>query len=229
MADKLVRDYYKILVISQSGKGKTYSLRNMDRSKTGYVNGENKPLPFDKPFKYHARPKKFAGIMKALEDFAKNPEIEVIIFDGFNMSLDNLLEEMRFNFKGYEIWSNFNIKVAELNNLIKKIDKEVVVMGHYEILNSEGDKEKRLKVHGKEHEGRIESHYTIVFYADGKIKDNKPDFYFVTTGEGLSAKCPPGIFGEDVFKIPNDMKEIVDKVVEFANKSAVAAEPDLFG
>jgi hypothetical protein len=227
---KKVRDYYKILIISQSGKGKTYSFRNMDKARTGYINPEDKPIPFEGNFKYHARPRKFAGVLKAFQDYVTNPEIEVVILDGLNMAFDMLVEEMRTNFRGYEIWSNYNIRVTELIKAIKAADKEVIVTGHYEVLNVEGEPEKRLKVLGKEHEGRIESHFTIVLYADGRIKDNKPDFFFKTTGEGLSAKCPPAIFGEEIFRVPNDSKVVVDKVVEFAKKSEreVETQKDIF-
>lgn len=223
MALKTTRDYYKILIISQSGKGKTYSFIKMNRDTTGYINGEDKPLPFDGAFKYHAKPKKFAGAMKAFEDYAKNPEIEVIIVDGLNMLFDRLLDEMRSNFKGFDVWSNYNIQVAKFINLIKAAEKEVIVTGHYEILNVEGEPEKRLKVNGKEHEGRIESHFTIVFYADSKFKDDKPEYFFKTAGEGLSAKCPPAIF-DGAIRIANDSKMVIDKVVEFARKSETTIE-----
>lgn len=223
MATKVIRDYYKVLVLSQSGKGKTYSFINMDRNTTGYINGENKPLPFDAPFKYHARPKKFAAALKAFEDYVANPEIKVVILEGFNMILDMLLEEMKGMFKGFDVWSNYNSQVTRLINAIKNAQKEVVVTGHYEILNVEGDPEKRLKVHGKEHEGRVESHFTIVFYAEMKFKDDKPEYYFRTAGEGISAKCPPAIFGGAI-KLPNDSKVIIDKIIEFAKKSEVTIE-----
>lgn len=222
MAEKR-RDYYKVLLISQSGKGKTYSFLNMDRATTGYINGEDKPLPFDRAFKYHARPKKFGGVIKALDDYAANPEIKVIIIDGLTMIFDKLLEEMKTNFKGFDVWSNYNTQVAKLFNIIKAVEKEVIVTGHYEVLNIEGDPEKRLKVHGKEHEGRAESHFTIVFYAEMKFKDDKPEYYFRTAGEGMSAKCPPAIFGGAV-KLPNDSRAAIDKIIEFAEKSSVTIE-----
>lgn len=227
-ATRMVRDFYKVLIISQPGKGKTYSFINMDREKTGYINPEHKPLPFEGNFKYHARPKRFGGVMQALQDYIKNPEIEVVVLDGFNMALDMLVEEMRTNFRGFDIWSNYNIRVAEFIKLIKQAEKEIFVTGHYEILNIEGEPEKRLKVLGKEHEGRIEAHFTVVLYADGRIKDNKPDFFFKTTGEGLSAKCPPAIFGEGVFRVPNDSKLVLDKIVEFAKKSQREEREDIF-
>ena len=48
-----MRDYYKVLLVSQSGKGKTYSFRNMNPDTTGFVNVENKPLPFKNNFKFN--------------------------------------------------------------------------------------------------------------------------------------------------------------------------------
>jgi len=90
-------------------------------------------------------------------------------------------------------------------------------MGHYEILNLEGAAEKRLKVSGKENEGQVEKHYTIVVYAESKhsADGKRPEHFFRLTGEGLSAKCPPDIFGADVLTIPNDAKFMQDKIEEF--------------
>jgi len=223
MAEVKTRDFYKIMILSAPGKGKTYSLRNLNRQKTGYINSDDKPLSIDGGFKYHAKPRKFAGVIKAFEDYTANPEIDLIVLDTISNTFDLLLEEMRANFKGFEIWSNYNIQVTRLLKLIKSVQKEVIVIGHYEILNLEGESEKRLKVHGKEHEGRIEGHFTLVLYADVKFVDNKPQFYFKTVGEGLSAKCPPNILGGATI-IPNDAKEVLDKVIEFAKKSEVITE-----
>ena len=49
------RDYYKVALVAQSGKGKTFAARNLNRDKTGFINVENKPLPFKGGFKYHTR------------------------------------------------------------------------------------------------------------------------------------------------------------------------------
>ena len=68
----------------------------------------------------------------------------------------------------------------------------------------------------KENEGRVERHYTVVMYADNKYNDEgKPEYYLTLNGEGLSAKCPPDIFGEDVVTIPNDGEFIYKKILEF--------------
>ena len=139
-------DFYKVLMLGQSGKGKTYSARNLNPETTGFINVENKPLPFPNKFKYHAKPKMFKGVLQALEDFSNNAEIDCIFIDSFSAYSDLLLEDFRKNFKGFEIWSNYNAKIGEFFKAVKNAEKEVFVTGHYEILMSEGDKEKRAKV-----------------------------------------------------------------------------------
>jgi len=75
---------------------------------------------------------------------------------------------------------------------------------------------------------KIEKDFTMVLYAQDKWKDDKPEYFFRLAGQGTSAKCPHKIrvscFGEDVYSIPNDSKVILDKVIEFAEKSAKIAE-----
>lgn len=220
----LIRDYYKILLVGQTGKGKTYSFRDMDSARTGFINPEDKPLMFENPFKYHAKPRKFAGVMKALQDYGDNQEIDVIILDSLSAVFEMLVTEMRTNFSGFDIWNNYNKQITELFALIKRIKKEIFITAHYETLNIEGAPEKRVKVKGKEWEGVIEKEFTIVLYVQDKWKDDKPEYYFKLAGEGMSAKCPPKIFGEGVYKIPNDAKMVLDKVVEFANKAATVKE-----
>jgi hypothetical protein len=213
------RDFYKVLILSQSGKGKTFSARNLDPQKTGFINIENKPLPFRAPFKYHGKPKAYTGALNALRDYSANPEIETIFVDSLSAFSDLLLEEMREKYKGFDIWSNYNTKIAEFLKLVKLAEKEVFVTGHYEILNIEGAPEKRAKVKAKEWEGLIEKEFTVVLYADSKFKDNKNEHFFVTQGDGLSAKCPPDLL-DNLTKIPNDCKVILEKILKFAGQPA---------
>lgn len=219
MASKTIRDYYKICLVSSPGKGKTYSFRNMDEATTGFINTENKPLPFEKNFKYHARPRKSAGVTKAIEDYAKNPEIHCIIVDSLSETLSMIVDEMRANFRGFDVWDNYNRAVAKLMSLIKSVEKEMFLTCHYEVINMEGEAEKRIKTKGKEWEGMIEKEFTLVLYADNKFEDEKPKYFFRLAAEATSAKCPPKIFGEDIYKIDNDASEVLKKVIAFSKKS----------
>jgi hypothetical protein len=213
----ITRDFYKVLIVGSSGQGKTYSFRNLDDSTTGFINVEDKPLPFKKNFKVHLRPRTASDVISALVQVAKDGDIKTIVIDSFSAYMDMVLAEARATKKGFDVWSTYNEEIAKFHSLIKRIQKEIFVTGHYEILNLEGASEKRLRVQGKENEGQVEKHYTIVMYADSKqtTEGKRPEHYFKLTGEGISAKCPPDIFGEDVLVIPNDAKFIVNKIEEF--------------
>ena len=212
-----MRDYYKVLLVGASGKGKTYSFRNMDPNTTGFVNIENKPLPFKNTFKYHKRINTFTEALDAIKEYAKNPEITAIVVDSFSAYMDMVITEARKIKKGFDVWNMYAEEITKFNKYIKGCEKEVYVTAHYEILGIEGNMEKRVKVKGKEWEGTVEKDYTVVMYADNKFNDQgKPEHYFLLTGEGLSAKCPPAIFGEDTFKIPNDVKTIDETIKKFA-------------
>lgn len=209
------RDFYKVLIISPTGRGKTFAARNLNETTTGFINAELKPFPFKRNFKYHAKPKKYAGVIAAFQDFVNNPEITLVLLDSISAVFDMILDEVRNKYSGYEIWSNYNKEIAKLMKLVKEAEKEVFITGHTETLNIEGDSEKRAKVKGKEWEGVLEKEFTIVLYADNKFKNDKPEYFFRLCGEGLSAKVPPAIFGEDVVQIPNDYEFVHNKILEF--------------
>lgn len=211
---EIERDYYKYLVLAASGKGKTFAARNMDENKTGFINVENKPLPFKHNFKYHAKPKKFAGVIKAFEDFEANPEISVIFFDSFTTASEKLMEDAKASFTGYGIFNYYNEQIRNLFDKIKDAKKEVIVTGIYEVLQIEGEWEKRLKVKGKEFEGLAEKEFTVVLYADSKMKEGQPDFFFKTIEDGTPAKCPPGLIGEG-YKFPNDYALMLENTYKF--------------
>lgn len=213
------RDYYKVLLVGQSGKGKTYSFRNMNPETTGFINIENKPLPFKNNFKHHIRPVSTAEVLESIKEYAKNDEIKCICIDSLSAYMDLALAEAKKSKKGFDIYNYYNDMIDLFNLYVKKTEKEVYATAHYEILGIEGSMEKRVKAKGKTHEGMVEKDYTIVLYSDSKFDDKgRSSYYYVLAGEGLSAKCPPDIFGDDVFKIDNDVKVIDEKIKEFATK-----------
>ena len=214
------RDYYKVLLVGSSGKGKTYSSRNMDPTTTGFINIEDKPLPFKNKFKYHARPKNVSEVKIALQEYANNPDINCIYIDSFSAYVDLLLAECRATKKGFEIWQTYAEGIGKFLNFVKSIQKEVFLTAHYETLGLEGNQEKRVKVKGKEWEGTIEKEFTVVLYADSKFNQKGlPEYYFNTVQEFTSAKCPPDLFGSDTIKVDNDTNMILNKILEFVGES----------
>lgn len=208
------RDYYKVALVAQSGKGKTFAARNLNRDKTGFINVENKPLPFKGGFKYHTRCTAYNEAYNALIEYAKNPEIDLIFFDSFSAYVDLLLLECRKTKKGFDVWNLYAEEIGKLLHLIKRIPKEVYVTAHYELLSPEGAQERRIKVKGKEYEGLVEKEFTMVLYADRKLNDKKEvEAWFDLNLEGSSAKCPPDMFTGN--RIDNDCDLIQKAIVEF--------------
>lgn len=202
--------------MSQSGTGKTYSNRNMNPDTTGFINVENKPLPFKNKFKYHKRPSTYVEVLDAIREFATNDEIDCIVIDSFSAYVDLLLAFARSSKKGFDVWNLYNEEIGKFFQYVKKCEKEVFVLGHYETLGIEGNNEKRAKVKGKEWEGVCEKEFTIVMYGERKFNEKgKPEYHYNLVEEGTSSKCPPDIFGEGVLKIENDNKMILDKIKEF--------------
>lgn len=212
-------EFYKTLIVGQSGSGKTYGARTLNPETTSFINIENKPLPFKTKFTNHHRLSKYQDVYKQLITSGQDKSIDVIVFDSLSAYFDSLVLECRATKKGFDVWNMYNDEIDKLLDMIKRIPKEMIITSHYEMLNIEGNTEKRVKVKGKEREGMIEKDFTIVMYADKKFDSdkNKFEYYLELAGEGLSAKCPPDIFGEDTYKIQNDYKFVIDTINKFKN------------
>ena len=195
-------DFGKVLVVGPSGNGKSYMAKTADTEKTGYINPERKPLPFKAVFKHMGKPRTWAGVLKNIQDYADNPEIDNLIIDSQSMAFEMLHLEMKDLHDGYKIYSNYNTEVARYFNLIRNIQKDIIVISHDETLVDQGYKQRKAKVHGKEFEGRVEAYYTTVLFADKRLKEGKPEYFLRTFEEDTSTKVPEGLFGEEL-EIPN--------------------------
>lgn len=209
--------FSKTLIVGATGSGKSYGIKNLNPETTGIINIEYQELPFDsRKFKNEAWCKTYLEANKALADFGKDPKINCIVFDSLSAYFESLADEANKTKKGFDVWKMYNEEIRKLLNAVKFTEKDMFLTAHYEILNVEGNSEKRVKVKGKELEGVIEREFVNVFYANKKYNDdtNKFDYYLLLAGENLSAKCPPHIFGEDVYTIKNDYQYILDAIIK---------------
>jgi hypothetical protein len=214
--------YGKVGIVGPSGSGKSYLSKTANKDTTGYINVERKPLPFkqDTAFKFMGQPKTWAAFKKNIEDFGNNPEIEKLILDSQTMAFNILNKEMSQNFTGYDIYKNYNRQVYEYLELIKNIQKDIIILSHDEIVKlDEGSKVKRMVVHGREFEGRIEQHFTIILYTGTRLTNGKPEYFLKTFEMDTSTKVPEGLFpdskGENRLEIPNDADYIFKSLEEY--------------
>ena len=226
--------YAKIAVVGPTGTGKSYLSKTCDVETTGYINMERKPLPYrqTQPFKYMSQPKSWTDFKKAIEDFGKLEglsasgktdfsKIKRIIIDSQTMAFNTLNKEMNANFTDtWVAYRNYNKQVYEYLEMLKGIEKDVIVLAHDEWLKLEGEGKKRMMaVHGKEFEGKIEQHFTTVMYTGSRMKDGKPNYFIRTFEPETSTKVPEGMFpdkdGNNLLEIPNNGKYIFDAAEEY--------------
>jgi hypothetical protein len=210
---------YQFMIVGASGKGKTYSFRNMNSKTCGFINMEGKPLPFINKFEHYFSPNNWQDAFNKLIEFAKDPNITEVVFDSFSAYMDSILKTARETKKGFDIWNMYNEEIGKFLFIIKKYPKDIFLTAHYEWLQSEeGAIEKRIKVKGKEWEGMIEKEFTIVTYADIQIKDGKKSYNLKLNTDGKdSAKCPPVFLVNEQEIIPNDCNELLNHVREILN------------
>jgi len=208
-----------VLLVGGSGRGKTYSFRNMNKETTCFINVENKPLPFKGGFKHTVVPDNHVKVLDAIKKASADDSIDCIVVDSFSAYMDMLLKESRSTKRGFDIWNYYNEEIGRFNEYVKKAKKEVFVTAHYEIIGDElsGQRERRVKSKGKEWEGMIEKDYTIVLFAESiPQEEGRPEHIFSLVNDGTSsAKCPPEMFGEDVLSVPNDTAHVLEKIKEF--------------
>jgi len=203
-----------VVVLGQSGRGKSTSIRNLDPKTTVIFNTEAKVLPFKGANKFRNVPIDIpSDLIKYFDGSQAKDDVETIVIDSFSAWSDMLMEESRLKNKGYDIFNWYNDQIYKLFNKLKRSTKMTILIGHDEVLNtSQGETLKRLKVEGKKWEGWCEKEAVVVLYAtmesDG-AGNNK--YVFQTQSDGVtSAKSPFEMFKD--FEIANDLKMVVDTI-----------------
>lgn len=219
-------DYPLIMICGDSGSGKSYSIRNLDKERTKIINLENKILPFKAAleFKHQTYPESIEQFNREIENVLKVEAMyDVVIIDSFIKFVEMLLEKAKIEQKGYEIYNYYNVMVRSFLNKIKRNKGRFVVLTaipeRVEFIQPSGaiTTSRRVKVSGKEHEGLIEKEFTIVLFTDvrqEKDKGKPPEYRFITNNDGThSAKSPPDLFGSQY--IENDLDKVIKKIKEY--------------
>jgi hypothetical protein len=207
---------YPIAIVGSSGRGKTMSFQNMNPDTCGFINCENKPLPFINKFKNYCTPNSWQETYQKLIEYGKNAEITEVVLDSFSAYIDSLLKTARETKKNFDIWNMYNEEVGKLLFLIKKYPKDIFVTGHSANVETEtgGVFERRMAVKGNEwNKTGIEAAFTIVAFADVKFVDSKRSFVLNLLPDGTtSAKTPPIFLPDGKEVIPNDCNEFLKSI-----------------
>jgi energy-coupling factor transporter ATP-binding protein EcfA2 len=226
-----------ILVIGESGSGKSTSLRNLDSNETIVMRVVKKPLPFrgwkskystvDKDGKSKnlidlnmENPKTVSKKIIDILNYISNelPSVKNIIIDDaqYIMSMEFMARSKEGGWgKFTEIAEHFLSIVKEAPQL--RDDLFVVLLAHSDNVDDGDKKVKKLKTIGNllNEKITVEGLFTYVLYATIKItgKDTK-EHVFVTQSDGTTvAKTPMGMF--DSVEIDNDLQYVINSIKEY--------------
>ena len=197
-----------VLVIGESGSGKTASLRNFQENDVSILNVASKPLPFKNKNKLKMANKATYSMIKGAVSSGRTPSY--VIDDAQYLMAFESFEKV--NETGY---AKFSVMAKNYEDMLRHIQEEtdpnviVYVLQHIE---KDEDGKIKAKTLGKmlDQQLTVEGLFSIVLMAqtDGKRH------YFVTQSDGTNpCKSPMGLF--DDIEIDNDLKMVDDAIREY--------------
>lgn len=223
-----------VLIIAESGAGKSTSIETLDPKETFIINVANKPLPFkgwkkkytiwskDNPsgnMYDKATPENIEACIKYVSE--KRPEIKNIVVDDFQyMSSFEFFDKA--NEKGYEKFTQIGAHLARIARMPKDMREDLLIffLTHAEeATDMEGKRKFKAKTIGKmvDEKLTLEGLFSIVLF--GKAKRNKDGeiryvFETQTNGEN-TCKSPRGMF--PTLEIANDLNNVVKAIKDYEN------------
>lgn len=211
-----------VLIIGDSGTGKSTSLRNLDPESTVIIKAYNKDLPFrtaNYPKKHIMaidKPGDIVGICKSISKDA--PHIKRIIIDDLQyMSATPYMN--RIKEKGYEKFNDIGKGLWDVATVYPQLRDDIVVylINHEDInVDASGVTTRRAKTYGKLFNDKVtfEGLYTIVLFTEVTRTGDKIEYNFMTNNPGnTTGKTPMGMFEE--LYIPNDLNEVEKAIREY--------------
>tara|TARA_B110000444_G_C18643315_1_gene502521 strand:+ start:166 stop:849 length:684 start_codon:yes stop_codon:yes gene_type:complete len=223
---------HSVLVIAESGGGKSTSIRNLDPKETFIINIANKPLPFkgwkkhytmiskDNPKGNMTASSTAVGIMKAIQHVNdKMPHITNIVVDDWQfMSSFEYFD--RANEKGYDKFTQIAANLAQVAKMPKDLrdDLYMFFLTHAEeSTDMNGRRKVKAKTIGKmiDNALTLEGLFSIVLFGRAaRDEDSVLSYGFdtVTNGEN-TCKTPMEMFDEEF--IANDLQVVKDAIIRY--------------
>lgn len=212
-----------VLILGESGTGKSTSLRELNPAETFIINVVNKPLPFrGSKLKYT----RFSSETNAGNSYATDspvtirkligyinnnmPHIKTLIIDDFGYTISNAFMRKATQ-KGYEKFSELGADTFQILDCIADLREDLcaVVIMHTDI-DTNGKYKPRTIGKMIDQYICIEGKFTIVLHA----LVNDGNYQFLTNNDGQHmAKSPLGMFSEQY--IDNDLNYVLQQITDY--------------
>jgi hypothetical protein len=217
-----------IMIIGESGTGKSTSMESLNPEETFIINVKNKSLPFrgwkTKYQKFnsttkegnHAVTDQAAQVLALLNFINKElPKVKTVVIDDFQyIAASEFMAKA--SEKGFDKFTSIGKNIYTTADAPSKLrdDLNVVYLCHpEESTDVSGNKRVKAKTVGKlvDNVVTLEGLFTIVLYTEVVKEKGTMNYSFITQNDGTNtAKSPRGMF--DTFRIPNDLKFVLDAV-----------------
>lgn len=193
-----------VMILGQSGTGKSYSMKNFNEDEICLISVQKSLLPFRKKFNETILTDSYTEIIDTMKKTTK----KVIVIDDTQYLMSNEFMR-RASEKGYDKFTDialnfWNLVVQEVNNL----PSDVIVYLLCHTATDENGIEK-MKTIGKMIDEKItpEGLFTIVL----KTAVSDGQYYFITQNNGKdTVKSPEEMFS--TYAINNDLKYVDEKI-----------------
>ncbi len=196
---------YKVLILGDSGTGKSASLRNFKEDEVLVINAAGKPLPFKNHFECVTP--SFEKLTKDVLNAMDATKKKVIVVDDaqYIMSFQYM---RRIKENGWDKWNDIQ---GDFFNIIKACDymPEDVIVYFLSHIQRDDEGHEKIKTMGKmlDEKITIEGLFTTVLKT--AVKDGQ--YFFLTQNSGLdTVKSPIGMFPS--YAIDNDLKYVDTKI-----------------
>jgi hypothetical protein len=204
-----------VLIIGESGAGKSASLRNFDEKEVAIFNVSEKPLPFRKKL-----PMLMTSNMKVITDEIRRNVRNCYVVDDAGLAMTFFL----FNRVSETGYGKFTQVAKDFYDMvqaaIRDTSDDTIVYFTMHIDRSEDGAKIKAKTSGKMIDSQLtlESLFSIVLYC---VNDGKRH-YFVTQSDGVTtAKSPMDMFP---LEMDNDLKAVDTIIREYYGLEKIGAK-----
>lgn len=210
-----------VYVLGRSGTGKSFSMRNFDKSELGVVNVQGKILPFKGSGSLDiVNTDDSSDIVKAIKDMAKKHKS--IVVDDFQYVMANEFMR-RATERGYDKFTEIARHAWDIADCVRTLPADVIV---YVLCHTDTDQDgfEKLKTIGKLLDEKIvlEGMSTIVL----KTAVSDGQYMFLTQNNGKdTVKSPSGMF--PAYAIDNDLKYVDQKIRSYYELGEFLSDEEL--